>query len=289
MHDSTRPDLIGSGGTVRAQRREARRNRRNHRHVILATETILALLLIWQALSAFRVLDTVVVSKPTDVGLALWSLVRMGSFWAALRSTLLLTFVGYLLALVIGGVLGTLLGLFSLLEKAVAPYILALRSLPVSLAAPLFIAWFGFGYKSKLATAVSLGFFPVMVNTMVGLRQMNSASLALMLSLRASHRQIFWKVQLPSALPFIFVGVKHSLLLAFSGVLLAEILIGGSTEGLGTLVREYMTFIRMDFVFAVTAVAVSILVVFVVVFDRMEHRIVFWAEDTNHLRSGMRQ
>lgn len=258
------------------------------RHLLVAIGTVLALLVAWQLLSVFKVLDPAVVARPTAVVIALWNLVRTASFWTALRTTLLLTIVGYVVAVVLGGVLGAVLALSSLLQRAVGPYILALRSLPVSLVAPLFIAWFGFGYQSKVATAVSLGFFPMMINTMVGLRQMSEESLTLMRSLRSSRWQVFRKLRLPSALPFVFVGLKHSLLLAFSGVLLAEILIGGSTQGLGTMVREYMSFIRMDVVFALTAVAVSILVVLVVLFDLIEQRVIFWTRDPS-VRSGIRR
>ncbi len=99
-----------------------------------------------------------------------------------------------------------------------------------------------------------------------------------MQSLKASKRQIFLKLQLPSAIPLIMVGVKHSLLLAFTGVLVAEIL-SASDGGLGKLAKEFASQLNMSLTYAVVLVVVILAVALVSIADVIERRVVFWSDE----------
>jgi NitT/TauT family transport system permease protein len=112
---------------------------------------------------------------------------------------------------------------------------------------------------------------------MIGLSLPSADEFKLMAALRASRRQTFVKLQLPSAIPMIMVGVKHALLLAFTGVLVAEIL-AASAGGLGTLVKEFSLQLNMPLTVAVVLVVVLIAVALVSVMDYVERKVVFWSE-----------
>lgn len=246
-------------------------------YLLLLGATIIALVIVWWLIPVLGLMNPVLISTPVDTLQALWSLAT-GSLLTHFAFTMVQVVGGFFLGVSIGLLLGTALAVSPFLHRVFTPYVLALRSLPVIVLAPLFIAWFGFGVQSKIATAVTICFLPTMVNTMVGLRLPTEPELALMRALQASPWQVYRKLRIPCALPMIFVGLKHSLLLSFTGVLLAEILLGGSTTGLGTLVRQYSHQIRMDLVFAVVGVLTLLSVLLVMVFDRIDRRVVFWRE-----------
>lgn len=254
-----------------------RREGRAHQTIIVGTLGLL--ILIWWLIPVVGLMNPVLISTPVDTVQGLWSLITTGDLIGHFLYTMAQVLGGFALGVVTGMLLGTALALVPVLDRIFTPYILAVRSLPIVVLAPLFITWFGFGVESKLATAVTICFLPTMINTMVGLRIPEADTLSLMRALDASRWQIYRKLRLPAALPLIFVGVKHSLLLSFTGVLLAEILLGGSTRGLGTLVRLYSHQIRMDLVFAVVIVLTLLSVLLVMVFDRLDRRFIFWREE----------
>ena len=255
-----------------------------HAHQLIIAATIGLLILIWWAVPVVGLMNPVLISNPIDTVQGLWSLVTTGDLVGHFTYTMAQVLAGFALGVVTGMLLGTALALIPVLDRIFTPYILAVRSLPIVVLAPLFITWFGFGVESKLATAVTICFLPTMINTMVGLRIPGADSLSLMRALDASRWQVYRKLRLPAALPLIFVGVKHSLLLSFTGVLLAEILLGGSTKGLGTLVRLYSHQIRMDLVFGVVIVLTILSVLLVMMFDRLDRRFIFWREEPGETR-----
>jgi NitT/TauT family transport system permease protein len=104
-----------------------------------------------------------------------------------------------------------------------------------------------------------------------------------MCSLGASRWQVYRKLRLPTAAPLIFVGVKHSALLAFTGALVAEILVG-SSEGLGRLVATYNQQIRMELAFAVVVIVAAMAVAAVMFFDYLDRKLIFWREDKAGVR-----
>lgn len=248
-------------------------------HQVVILGTIATIVLVWWLVPTIGLMNPVLISTPQATVLGFVSLVTTGDLIAHFLYTMGQVFAGFVIGVVIGMVMGTVLALVPVLDRIFTPYILAVRSLPIVVLAPLFITWFGFGIQSKLATAITICFLPTMINTMVGLRSPEPDSLSLMRALQASRWQVYRKLRLPAALPLIFVGVKHSLLLSFTGVLLAEILLGGSSRGLGTLVRLYSHQIRMDLVFAVVALLTALSVLLVMAFDRLDQRLIFWRDD----------
>jgi NitT/TauT family transport system permease protein len=129
------------------------------------------------------------------------------------------------------------------LGRALMPYAIAANAIPIIAFAPITNAWFSpFGKSSKIAIAAALCFFPVLVNTLRGLTSVRPQSLELMRSYAAGEVEIFRRVRIPTALPFIFTGLKVASVLAMIGAIVAEYF-GGTLGDLGTLIRsQYQVF-----------------------------------------------
>src|SRR5438105_4552644 len=110
------------------------------------------------------------------------------------------------------------------------------QAMPKVALAPLIIIWFGLGLTSKVVNAALVAFFPLMVNTIVGLRSADEDRVNLMRSLAASEAQVFWMLRLPNALPFIMAGLEISMIFALIGAIVAEFI--GAQAGLGMLISS---------------------------------------------------
>lgn len=215
----------------------------------------------------------------SDTVAGLVRLVTAGYWWEDLATTLFSVVVAWVIGCSVGLAAGIALGTVPFIRTAITPYAIAVQALPKIVLAPLFIGWLGFGPPSKIAIAVVICFFPVWIDTMVGLALPSANEFKLMQSLNATRSQIFRKLQLPSAVPMIMVGVKHAMLLAFTGVLVAEIL-SASAGGLGTLTKQFSSQLNMPLTFAVVIVVVGIAISLVSIMDVIERRVVFWSEES---------
>jgi NitT/TauT family transport system permease protein len=141
--------------------------------------------------------------------------------------------VGFVLGVLLGVLCGFALGLSPSAEFVLSPYILALQIAPKVAFAPLFIIWFGYTVYPKILVCVLIVFFPVMINVLGAVRALDPDIVRLARSFTASRVQVFWKIELPAAMPPLFAGLRIAATLAVIGVLVGE-LVGGNT-GLGYL------------------------------------------------------
>lgn len=152
----------------------------------------------------------------------------------------------------IGAPLGTILGIIisqsRLVEEVLAPYILAIQTTPKIALAPVFVIWFGFGITSKIVIVTLIVFFPVMMNAIAGFTNVEELRLELMHSLAATRWQIFRKLRFPNSIPFIFAGLKVSIVLGVIGAVAAEFV--GAKEGLGYLVLYTGSVLENELMFA---------------------------------------
>ncbi len=142
---------------------------------------------------------------------------------------------GLLLGVGTACTLGYLLGKHRLVEQLVAPYIVASQSVPVVAIAPLLVIWLGSGLTSKILVCALITFFPMLINTIVGIRNVDSDLYDLMRSLRASRWQLFTLLEVPAALPVLLSGLKLSVILAVVGAVVGEFV--GADVGLGFLIN----------------------------------------------------
>lgn len=191
------------------------------------------------------------------------------------------TFFEAAIGFVIGGLAGFLLAvLFThsrLMERGLLPYVIASQTVPILAIAPMVVVWLGTSWVSKAVIASYLTFFPVTINALRGLTSVDLDSLALMHSYAASTRQIFFKLRLPSALPYIFAALKISATASVIGAIIGELPVG-STQGIGVNIvygAQYNTF-QPAFLWATITVAALLGIGFYLLVTLAERRIVVW-------------
>ena len=159
------------------------------------------------------------------------------------------TISGFAIASVIGVGLGAVLGKVRWLEKALNPFIIATQVVPKVALIPLFILWFGFGPESKIIISAVIAFFPILTNTLLGVKSVDFGHKDIMISLNASKWQTFLLLEFPSALPAILTGLEVGIVLAIIGAVVGEYL--GGSEGLGYLAVATLSAYKVNMLFAV--------------------------------------
>lgn len=222
--------------------------------------TILLLLLVWQLITAFGLVSAFLLPPPAQVLDAFAEAVSSGLLAKHTLTTLEEMFFGLLLGIGIGLALGYLIAKVPLLEFILSPIIVAFQSTPIVAYAPLLIIWLGSGVESKIVTTAVIVFFPMLVNTIAGIRTVAPQLQDLMNSLNATPWQTFRHLELPSALPVILAGLRTSATLAVIGAVVGEFVSSGSGLGhLVTLARNlYDTPLVFVSVFTMTFIALSL-------------------------------
>ncbi len=159
------------------------------------------------------------------------------------------TLAGFAIATVIGIGLGAILGKVRWLEQALNPFIIATQVVPKVALIPLFILWFGFGPESKIVISAIIAFFPILTNTLLGVKSVDFGHKDIMISLNASKWQTFLLLEFPSALPAILTGMEVGIVLAIIGAVVGEYL--GGSEGLGYLAIATLSAYKVNMLFAV--------------------------------------
>lgn len=240
--------------------------------------SLVVLIAIWEVSVTLGWVPELILPKASDTLLALVAilkdLVSGGTVWVNYHTTIRAAGLGLLFAGVIGFVLGALIAETSFGRRIIQPYMVALYATPKVALAPVFVAWFGFGLTPKVVMAVTIAFFPVMVDTAAGLSGVDEDSDKMFATMRANRWQRFFKLKLPNALPFIFAGLKTAAVLSLIGALVGEFSGGG--RGIGILIQTASLRFDLDVVFAhVILLSVTAFAIYWVI-DWLESRIVFW-------------
>jgi len=169
--------------------------------------------------------------------------------WYHTWLTIYVTLVGFAWALVVGVSLGVVIGRFRWVELTLNPFVVATQVIPKVALLPLFIVWFGFGNTSKVIVAAVLAFFPILTNTVLGVKSVDAGHRDVMTSLNASNWYIFRKLELPSSMPYILTGMEIGIVLAIIGAIVGEYL--GGNAGLGFMLVSKMNGYETDGLFAV--------------------------------------
>ncbi len=159
-------------------------------------------------------------------------------------------------------------------KKAVYPYMIVIKAVPMLVFAPLLILWFGNGLSSKVVMAALVAFFPVLVNSVKGFSAVEEESLDLFRSLSASRWQVFLKLRLPSALKFIFPSLKIATTFAVVGATIAEFT--GASAGIGNLITNASYYLDTSLMFGGIAMISASGVLLFYLINWIEKRIVFW-------------
>lgn len=198
---------------------------------------IFSFLGLWEL--AARLADLIFIfPAPTHIIIRLWQL-RTELILKHLPPTLLIILIGLVLSVFLGVALAFLMHLNRWIGQAFYPILIASQTIPVIALAPIFILWFGYSIWGKVMMTLLLTFFPITISTIDGLRASNKEMEELLLTLGATKKDLFLKLQLPAALPSFFSGVKVAIPLSVIGAAIGEWL--GAQAGLGYFSRRMMT------------------------------------------------
>jgi len=175
---------------------------------------------------------------------------------------------GFVLGAGAGTTCAVLMARSRVIERMLYPLVISSQTFPKEALAPVFVVWFGFGLLPKVIIAGLISFFPVVVNTARGLLAVDPLILDLMRALSASQRQIFLKVRLPNAVPYLFAALKMCITLSVIGAVVGEFV--GASAGLGHLIRLANSELATDLMFAALVVLGGMGTVLFLIVDGLE-------------------
>jgi NitT/TauT family transport system permease protein len=248
--------------------------RADRKSFLVKAVTLVIVLGAWEIAGSY--VNPLFLASPTAIARAFYELMASGELPAAIGSSLLAFSLGVTFAIVIGIAIGVAMGRIRMVEYILEPYVNALYSTPSIALIPLFILWFGVGLTSKIIIIFTLSVFIVIINTFSGVKNLSQGVIDIGAAFGANERQIFWKVVLPAALPFIMTGLRLAVGRAVLAMIVAEFFT--SIVGLGGMIVKYGNFFQTAKMF-VPIIVVSLLGVgFVELIKYIERRLAPWKE-----------
>jgi NitT/TauT family transport system permease protein len=243
----------------------------------IGTMSVIGGLLIWEAISRLVVTNALFLAAPSQIFVALGNLAKSGELGTDIWVSTVEFLLGYVIAAVGGIVLGLAMASGERLKKVLQPWVSGLYATPTVALGPLFILWMGIGIWSKIVVVALLVLFPVAINTEAGLRTTSQRLIETLRCFGATPRQIFFKLSLPSAAPFILAGLKLGIGRGLIGVVVAELF--GSRAGLGQLISQSTDSFNMPNLFVGVVILAVAGIVIIAGFNALERRLVPWTRD----------
>lgn len=209
-----------------------------------------AFIAIWQGAIEIFHIKKYVLPEPLNVLKAIFdpTIAAKNNWWLHIGTTAGEIFLSFIVVVVVGVAISLIIAWSKTLHKLVMPLIVVLSSIPKIALAPLFLLWFGYGLKTNVMVAVMVAIFPVIINTVTGLIDVDENLLDLTGYLGATKWQVFSKIRIPNCLPHLFAGIKTSAVMCVSGAIVGEFV--ASKNGLGRLLRSAQANIDMATMFA---------------------------------------
>jgi ABC-type nitrate/sulfonate/bicarbonate transport system permease component len=217
----------------------------------IRTASVAVFLVVWEFYG--RRMDPIFMASPSAIFEAAIQLIQSGALRKALIESLWPFAAGMALTVVLGIAIGIAIAQWRIVEYICDPFINALYAIPRIALVPLIILWAGLEFAGKVTILVSVAVFPIIVNTYAGIRDVRGSMLEIGRAYGATDTQIFFKIILPAAIPFIMAGVRLSVGLAIIGIIVAEFFT--AISGLGGMIVEYAN------VFATAKLFVPIIVI----------------------------
>ena len=258
-----------SSSSVRTLSRNGSRN-------WLGLISIVVGILAWYLITRYSGIPNFILPSPLSVWTRFLKALGDGSLLYHTGITLLEIVLGLLVGAIFATIVGYVLAKSRSLERILSPYLVASQAIPVVAIAPLLVIWLGNGILSKVVICALIVFFPVLVNTIVGVRAVPTALYDLMNSLHASRSQILWKVEVPASLPVFLGGLRVGATLSVIGAIVGELV--SAEKGLGFLLQlghfQYDT--PMVFVAVFMLIALALMLYGIVTL--LEKRFLKWQE-----------
>jgi NitT/TauT family transport system permease protein len=259
---------------------------RTRPELILAPVLLVVILATWEWGVPYFDVPNYVLPTPSAIGVALWrgldaGFMARGGYWLHTWVTVWEVLLGFFIGSGVGLLLGTIISQFRIIEATLRIYLVAIQSLPKIALAPIIVLWFGFGLTSKVVIICLLTFFPLLINSMAGFKAVDPERLELMRALGANPWQIFWKVRLPSAMPYIFAGLDMAAVFAVVGAVVGEFV--GAQRGLGTLILSMNAQMDIAGTFSVFIILAIVGIVIHKALRAVERRVLFWSGEEQRM------
>jgi NitT/TauT family transport system permease protein len=259
---------------------------RTRPELILAPVLLVVILVTWEWGVPYFDVPNYVLPTPSAIGVALWrgldaGFMARGGYWLHTWVTVWEVLLGFFIGSGVGLLLGTVISQFRIIEATLRIYLVAIQSLPKIALAPIIVLWFGFGLTSKVVIICLLTFFPLLINSMAGFKAVDPERLELMRALGANPWQIFWKVRLPSAMPYIFAGLDMAAVFAVVGAVVGEFV--GAQRGLGTLILSMNAQMDIAGTFSVFIILAIVGIVIHKALRMVERRVLFWSGEEQRM------
>jgi NitT/TauT family transport system permease protein len=271
---SVRAPNINTGALFMSQQLSKRQKTSPWKRVLFLVISLASAILLWALLTRLLQLPAFILPGPRLVWQRFLVSLTDGQLLYHALATLLEVIAGLCLGGSVASILGYLLAKSPALEKLISPYLIASQSIPTIAIAPLIVIWFGPGIFSKILISSLTVFFPILINTVVGLREVPQDLRELMRSLKATPIQTFYKMEVPAALPVFLGGLRVGATLSVIGAVVGEFV--GADRGLGFLINvgrgQYDT--ALVFVAVLTLIVMAMTLYSIVLF--FETRLLSW-------------
>jgi len=254
-------------------RRERHWSLYDHPNLIRAA-SVLGFLAVWEFYG--RRTDPLLFTYPTAIAEAFWQLLRSGELIRQLIVSLSALTAGFGAAVFLGVVLGLVMGRSRVAEAFFEPHVNALYATPQVALTPLLMMWLGLGFTVKISVVFLFAFFPVLINTASGAKNVSASMIEVGQAYLASRRQIMFKVVLPAALPFIMAGVRIAVGRAVVGMIIAELFT--AITGLGAMLSLYGNIFETAKMFVVIIVLAVLGVTLIHAAQMLERKMARWKE-----------
>ena len=233
------------------------------------------LILLWQV-AAMIISAAYILPSPIQILVKIWDL-RKNLFLVQLPATMSVTFIGLLISIVFGLALAVIMDLNKKISYAVYPIVIASQTIPTTAIAPLFVLWFGYSIWSRVLVTILITFFPITITVYDGFRSTKREMEELLITYGARKTDIFFKLKIPSALPYFFSAIKMAIPLSVIGAAIAEWL--GAQSGLGYFSKRMMTQLDGAGVFAPIVLLSVTAMVAVAIVGILEEKCIKWRKD----------
>jgi NitT/TauT family transport system permease protein len=232
---------------------------------------VLLFLILWELAKPLGLVKVADISRPSLVAKAFIELAGSGEIFGPLAISLKEFAVGFVLALLVGIPLGILLGRYRIFSKLFDPLLMALYTMPRLAMMPLLVVWFGVGFGATVAVVFLSAVFPILVNTAVGIREVDPVWVRAVRAFGGSGWDVFHKVLLPGSVPPMMTGVRLGVGRGLLGMVVSEMY--ASTEGIGGQIGLYGNSFRTSELMALIAVVSLLGFLFVDVMRRLEAKV----------------
>ncbi|MDE3090385.1 MAG: ABC transporter permease [Chloroflexota bacterium] len=257
--------------TATASERAASRARRDN---VIRLVSLIVVLAVWEVYG--RSVNPILFTYPTAVAQAAVTIIGSGELWTYLSASLLIFVQGLLLSIIVGIPLGVLMARFHLVDTVLEMYINALYSMPTVAIVPLLVLWFGFDAPAKTVIVFLFTVFPLLLNTYQGVKNVEANLLEVARSFCSSERRLWSDVIVPSALPYILVGLRLAIGRGLVGIVIADFYT--AISGIGYLIVQYANSFQTAKLFVPIVTLMLLGIVLTELLKALERRITPWLD-----------